>query len=144
MEILAPAFTMIPTNDPAGSVAAYVAGGLEVLWRPDPHTTLVGANERACVMVEDDAAERALGSGPVLIVDDLSTISLNDVSSWAISPMDVPVGRYAAVDCAGTILRYLDLSMRAESIPSAWFEGPHEGHRTGVSSYDSPGATGTS
>jgi len=67
MEIFAQAFTMVPTNDLAGSVAAYVAGGLEILWRPDPYTTLVGANERACVMVEDDATELALGAGPVLL-----------------------------------------------------------------------------
>src|SRR5690625_1955170 len=121
MEVLAQAFTMIPTDDLAGTVAAYVVGGLDVLWQPDPHTTLVGVNDRACVMVEDDSTERALGAGPVLLVDDLSTLSLGDGSSWAISPTDVPVGKYAAVDRGGTILRYLDLSTCMEEAPRTWF-----------------------
>ena len=121
MKILACAFTMVPTTDLSATVAAYVAGGLEILWRPDPQTAIVGANDRAYVMVEDDPSERALGAGPVLLVDDVSTIDVGDDSSWAIPPMNVPVGRYAAVDRGGNLLRYLDLSTCAESLPSAWF-----------------------
>lgn|SRR5699024_6662501 len=126
MKILAHAFTMIPTNDLAGTAAAYVGEGLDILWRPDPQTAIVGAKKRAYVMIEDDPSERALGAGPVLLVDDLSTVSLGDTSSWAIPPMNVPVGRYAAVDCDGTILRYLELSMSAEDIPSVWFGNPSD------------------
>ena len=100
---------MAPTTNLSETVAAFVAGGLEILWRPDPQTAIVGANDRAYVMVEDDPSERALGDGPVLLVDDLSTIDLGDNSSWAIPPMTVPVGRYAAAECGGTILRYLAL-----------------------------------
>jgi hypothetical protein len=121
MKILAHAFTMIPTNDLAGTAAAYVGEGLEILWRPDPQTAIIGANERAFVMIEDDPSERALGAGPVLLVDDLSTIGLGDTSTWVIPPTKVPVGKYGAVDCDGTILRYLDLSTCAEDIPGIWF-----------------------
>lgn len=95
-------------------------------------------------MVEDDATELALGAGPVLLVDDLSTIGLGDASSWVISPMDVPVGRYAAVDCDGTILRYLDLSTCAKDIPSIWFGNSGDERGTGVSSNVSPSAAETS
>lgn len=121
MKILAHAFTMIPTNDLAGTAAAYVGEGFEILWRPDPQTAIVGANQRAFVMIEDDPSERALGAGPVLLVDDLSTTGLGRTSSWAIPPMNVPVGKYGAEDCDGTVLRYLDLSMCSEDIPSIWF-----------------------
>ncbi|MGP4916296.1 hypothetical protein ACTXLV_17670 [Brachybacterium alimentarium] len=121
MKILAHAFTMIPTNDLAGTASAYIGEGLEILWRPDPQTAIAGANERAFVMIEDDPSERALGAGPVLLVDDLSTTSLGGTSSWVIPPMNVPVGKYAAVDSDGTILRYLDLSTCAEGIPGIWF-----------------------
>lgn len=134
MKILAHAFTMVPTNDLEGSVAAYVEGGLEILWRPDSQTTLVGTNKRAYVMVEDDSSERALGAGPVLLVDDLSGISLSDRGSWAISPIDVPVGRYAAVNYGRIILRCLDLSTREESIPTVWFGDSHDEQRTGDAS----------
>ena len=98
-----------------------LGGGLEILWRPDPRTAIAGANERAFVMIEDDPSERALGAGPVLLVDELSTTSLGGTSSWVIPPMNVPVGKYAAVDSDGTILRYLDLSTCAEGIPGIWF-----------------------
>ncbi|MCU4296650.1 hypothetical protein D3I60_06090 [Brevibacterium permense] len=121
MKILAHAFTMIPTNDLARTAAPYVGGGLEFLWRPDPQTAIVGANERAFVMIEDDSSERALGAGPVLLVDDVSKTGLGGTSSWVIPPMNVPVGKYGAVDCDGTVLRYLDLSMCSEDIPSIGF-----------------------
>jgi len=134
MKILAHAFTMIQTNDLEGSVAAYVGGGLEILWRPDPQSTLIGTNGRAFVMVEDDSSERALGAGPVLLVDDLSEISLSDHDSWAISPIHVPVGRYAAVNYGRIILRCLDLSTREESIPTVWFGDSHDEQRTGDAS----------
>lgn len=134
MKILAHAFTMVPTHDLEGSVTAYVNGGLEILWRPDSQTTLIGANERAFVMVEDDSSERALGAGPVLLVDDLSEISLSDHDSWAISPIHVPVGRYAAVNYGRIILRYLDLSTCEESIPTVWFGDSHDEQRTGDTS----------
>src|SRR5699024_6639662 len=107
MKILAHALTMVPTNDIEGSVVADDEGGLEILVRRDSQIALVGTNKRAYVMVEADSAERALGAGPVLLVDDLSGISLSDRGSWAISPIDVPVGRYAAVNCGRTVLRYL-------------------------------------
>src|SRR5699024_12543521 len=110
MKILAHAFTMVPTNDLEGSVAAYVEGGLESLWRPDSQTTLVGTNTRAYVLVEDDSSERALGAGPVLLVDDLSGISLSDRGSWAISPIDVADGRYAAVSWCKTLSREVVLT----------------------------------
>ncbi|AZL10475.1 hypothetical protein CXR26_15540 [Brevibacterium aurantiacum] len=142
LEILAHAFTMVPANDLAGSVAAYLAGGLEVLWRPDSQTTLVGDSDRAYVLVEDDSTERALGPGPVLLVDDLSTIDLGDCNSWAISPMDVPVGRYAAVDRGGTVLRYLDLSAIDKRIPSIWFGDSRSERRVEADSIVSPGASG--
>jgi hypothetical protein len=120
MKVIANAFTMAPTSDLASSVAAYLSGGLEVLWRPDPQTALLGTAQRGCVMIEDDATERALGPGPVLLVDDLSTLDVDDEKQWAISPINVPVGRYAAVDRAGAVLRYLDLS-GCEDKRRTWF-----------------------
>ncbi|WP_166821727.1 hypothetical protein [Brevibacterium limosum] len=121
MKILAHAFTMVPTDDLAGAVSAHVAGGLNVYWRPDPRTALLGVNDRACVMVEDDSSEMALGSGPVLLVDDVATISLDDAASWIISPVEVPVGNYAASRREGIILRYLDLTRLEDAVPRAWF-----------------------
>lgn len=129
MTILAHAFTMVPTNDLAGAVYAHVAGGLNVYWRPDPRTALLGVNDRACVMVEDDPAERALGAGPVFLVDDVTKIRLGDGSSWTIPPIEVPVGKYAGALSGGAVLRYLDLSTCEEDIPSTWFgdsRNPHE------------------
>ncbi|MGO2862358.1 MAG: hypothetical protein ACTIC1_14455 [Brevibacterium sp.] len=114
---------MVPTTDLSESIAAHVAGGLEVLWHPDSHTTLLGANQRACVMVEDDLTERDLGVGPVLLVDDLSTLTLGDAARLVIPVMNVPVGRYAAIDHAGTVLRYLDLTMCEDNL-RIWFETP--------------------
>lgn len=111
---------MLPTTDLGESIAAHVAGGLEVLWQPDSHTVLLGANQRACVMVEDDSTERDLGAGPVLLVDDLTTFQLGDETRWGIPIMNVPVGRYAAIDQAGTILRYLDLSTCEDRL-RIWF-----------------------
>lgn len=121
MKILAHAFTMVPTNDLADSVSACAAGGLKVYWRPDPRTALLGVNDRACVMVEDDSSERALGPGPVLLVDDVGRISLDDSTAWAISPIKVPVGTYAASKRGGTVLRYLDLSRLEDDIPRVLF-----------------------
>ena len=121
MKILAHAFTLVPTDDLASAVSAHVAGGLTVYWRPDPRTALLGVNDRACVMVEDDSSERTLGSGPVLLVDDVTKIGLYDDSSWAIPPVDVPVGNYAASNLDGIILRYLDLTRLEDTIPRAWF-----------------------
>ncbi len=123
MRIIRQAFTMVPTTDLSESIAAHVAGGLEVLWHPDSHTTLLGANQRACVMVEDDLTERDLGVGPVLLVDDLSTLTLGDAARLVIPVMNVPVGRYAAIDHAGTVLRYLDLTMCEDNL-RIWFETP--------------------
>lgn len=120
MRIISQAFTMVPTNDLSESVAAHLAGGLAVLWQPDSHTTLLGANQRACVMVEDDSVERVLGAGPVLLVDDLSTVNLGDETRWVIPVMNVPVGRYAAIDHAGTVLRYLALTT-CEDHMRTWF-----------------------
>ena len=117
---------MVPTSDLSGSVAAYISGGLEVLWRPDPQTALLGTGQRACVMIEDDATELALGPGPVLLVDDLSSLDVGADKQWVISPMDVPVGRYAAVGQDGAILRYLDLST-CEDHRRPWFGGDYEG-----------------
>lgn len=110
MRVITQAFTMVPTNDLNESVAVHVAGGLTVLWHPDSQTTLLGAGQRACVMVEDDATERDLGPGPVLLVDDLSTYRIGDEARWVIPVMNVPVGKYAAISHSGTILRYLDLT----------------------------------
>lgn len=121
MTILAHAFTMVPTDDLARAVSAHVAGGLNVYWRPDPRTALLGINDRACVMVEDDPAERALGPGPVLLVDDVTRLSLDVAASWTISPAEVPVGNYAASNREGTVLRYLDLTKLEDKIPRAWF-----------------------
>jgi hypothetical protein len=60
VKILACAFTMAPTTNLSETVAAFVAGGLEILWRPDPQTAIVGANDRAYVMVEDDRAQESI------------------------------------------------------------------------------------
>jgi hypothetical protein len=121
MKILAQAFTMVPADDLSTAVSAHVAGGLKVYWRPDPRTALLGVNDRACVMVEDDSSEIALGPGPVLLVDDVLRISLDNASSWAISPVEVPVGNYAATNRDGNILRYLDLTRLENKIPRTWF-----------------------
>lgn len=121
MKILAHAFTMVPTDDLAVAVSAHVAGGLNVYWRPDPRSALLGVNDRACVMVEDDPTERALGPGPVLLVDDVTRLSLDVAASWTISPEEVPVGNYAASNREGTVLRYLDLTKLEDKIPRAWF-----------------------
>ena len=121
MTILAHAFTMVPTDDLAGAVTAHVAGGLNVFWRPDPRTALLGINDRACVMVEDDSSEMALGPGPVLLVDDVTKISLDDATSWTIPPVEVPVGNYAASSSQGIVLRYLDLTRLEDDVPRAWF-----------------------
>jgi len=121
MKILAHAFTMVPTDDLAVAVSAHVAGGLNVYWRPDPRSALLGVNDRACVMVEDDPTERALGPGPVLLVDDVTRLSLDVAASWTISPAEVPVGNYAASNREGTVLRYLDLTKLEDKIPRAWF-----------------------
>lgn len=121
MRVISHAFTMVPTNDINESVAVHVAGGLTVLWHPDSQTTLLGADRRACVMVEDDSTERDLGPGPVLLVDDLSTYHIDNGARWAIPVMNVPVGRYAAVSHAGTILRYLDLTTCDDRVRS-WFD----------------------
>ncbi|MGO3021988.1 MAG: hypothetical protein ACTIIH_01960 [Brevibacterium sp.] len=126
MTILAHAFTMVPTDDLSAAVSAHVAGGLNVYWRPDPRTALLGVNDRACVMVEDDPAERALGPGPVLLVDDVTTISLENAASRTISPVEVPVGNYAALSRDGIILRYLDLTKLEDGVPRAWFEDTHD------------------
>lgn len=61
MTIIGPAFTMLPTNELESLVETLTATGLEVIWRPDTDTAVLAANGRACVMVEDDAAERRLG-----------------------------------------------------------------------------------
>lgn len=82
MKILAHAFTVVPTDDLFDAVSAHVAGGLNVYWRPDPRTALLGVNDRACVMVEDDPAERALGPGPVLLVDDVSRMADTISRAW--------------------------------------------------------------
>ncbi|GAA1512619.1 hypothetical protein [Brevibacterium permense] len=121
MKILAHACTMVPTDDLAVAVSAHVASGLNVYWRPDPRTALLGVNDRACVMVEDDPAERALGPGPVLLVDAVTRLGLDDAASWAISPTEVPVGNYAASNRGRTVLRYLDLTKLEDKIPRAWF-----------------------
>ena len=121
MKILAHAITMGPTDDLAVAVSAHVAGGLKVYWRPDPRSALLGVNDRACVMVEDDPTERALGPGPVLLVDDVTRLSLDVAASWTISPAEVPVGNYAASNREGTVLRYLDLTKLEDKIPRAWF-----------------------
>lgn len=121
MRVISHAFTMVPTNDINESVAVHVAAGLTVLWHPDSQTTLLGADQRACVMVEDDSTERDLGPGPVLLVDDLSTYHIDNGARWAIPVMNVPVGRYAAVSHAGTILRYLDLTTCDDRVRS-WFD----------------------
>lgn len=120
MTVLAHAFTMVPTDTVEASVAAYVAGGLEVLWEPDRDTTLLGVGGRACVMVEDDPAERALGPGPVLLVRDVSMLQLRAGDRWAIAPMRVPIGGYGAIESGGTALRYLDLTS-CEGPVRAWF-----------------------
>ena len=112
---------MVPTDDLAGAVSAHVSGGLHVYWRPDPRTALLGVNDRACVMVEDDPAERALGPGPVLLVDDVTWFGLDVAASWTISPVVVPVGNYAALSRDGIVLRYLDLTKLQDKIPRAWF-----------------------
>ena len=126
MTILAHAFTMVPTDDLSDAVSAHVAGGLHVYWQPDPRTALLGVNDRACVMVEDDPAERARGPGPVLLVDDVTWIGLDDSSSWIISPVVVPVGNYAALSRDGIVLRYLDLTKLEDSVPRAWFGDTHD------------------
>lgn len=121
MRVISHAFTMVPTNDINESVAIHVAAGLTVLWHPDSQTTLLGADQRACVMVEDDSTERDLGPGPVLLVDDLSTCRIDNEARWAIPVMNVPVGRYAAISHAGTILRYLDLTTCEDRVRT-WFD----------------------
>lgn len=122
MKLITQAFTMIPTNNLNGSVAAHVAGGLSVLWRPDSNTCLLGTHQRACVMVEDDATERDLGPGPVLLADNLATLVLGREARWVIQTMNVPVGKYAAIDYSGAVLRYLDLSTCEEQMRT-WFGG---------------------
>ncbi|WP_262774732.1 hypothetical protein [Brevibacterium permense] len=62
----------------------------------------------------------------MLLVDDVTKIGLDDASSWAISPIEVRVGNYAALDRKGIIVRYLDLSMLEVSIPRAWFGHSHD------------------
>ena len=120
MHTLGHAFTMVPTTDLETTVAAYVSSGLTKLWQPDEDTILLGVRDRAVVMVEDDATERGLGCGPVLLVDDLSALRPAAPDEWAIAPMPVPVGRYGAARRQGTLIRYLDLSSCAEA-DRGWF-----------------------
>lgn len=70
-------------------------------------------------MVEDDDTVSALAPGLVLLVADVGS----PVGSlWASSVMDVPVGRYGAVDYASHNFRYLDLST-TEPQMFAWYVG---------------------
>lgn len=143
MKILAHAFTMMPTSDFARTVATYIDNGLEVLWRPDPQTALVGIDDRACVMVEDDPIERGLGPGPVLLVDNL-TGDLGDHMPWSIAPLNVPAGRYAAISTGDVALRYLELSKIEGAVPRIWFGDSPIGRKVEAASTIPPDATDSS
>lgn len=114
------AFTMVPTEDLNHTVAAYINAGLELFWNPDPHTALLGIDGKACVIVEQDPTERALGSGAVLLTEPISDLGQPGNPRWAVAPMSVPVGQYAARDLGGTVIRYLNLSSCDASI-RPWF-----------------------
>lgn len=100
---------MQPTDDLATEVESWLALGLEVLWRPDAATVLLGTDGRAAVMCEDHPLERSLGAGPVFVTRSLDRDRPDGVS-WRISPCRVPSGRYAAfVTAAGRVVRMLQV-----------------------------------
>lgn len=101
-------FVMHPSSDLQRDAAAWKARGLEVVWQPDASTILLGSGGTASVMVEDNDAEQRLGPGPVFLIASVAEVP-EPQEGWAIAPVTVPAGHYAAVNSDGTPVRLLDL-----------------------------------
>jgi len=115
-------------------VADWRALGFDVLWRPDGTTVVLGRPGRAGVMCVDHAMERALGPGPVMLVDSLDRDRPTGVA-WRIAPCRVAAGRYAAVTTAsGQVVRFLEVSPDAPDVfgarPEAAGSGTASSRRT--------------
>ncbi len=95
---------MLPTDQLNETIAGWSGARFDVLWQPDDDTALLGRGSRALVMIEDDTTERQLGPGPVVITDQLPS----DIE-WAIAPVTVPAGTYAACRIGADPLRFLIL-----------------------------------
>lgn len=103
-------FIMIPTVDGTRmTVDDWRSAGLQELWRPDDHTVLLGIEQSAQVMVQDDPDEWDLGHGPVFLVDDVASMPEPE-RGWSIEPTTVATGGYAAAVIHGLAVRYLDLT----------------------------------
>lgn len=108
------AFMLYPVSDLDLGVQRWHQWGLEVLWRPDGETVILGSqqNPRAQVMLENHATEHRLGPGPVFIVESVNRFRAehSDVD-WLLEPSEVPAGRYAAyAEPDGSTVRILDIT----------------------------------
>lgn len=107
-------FVLYPEGDLEAAVQRWCRYGLEVLWRPDEETVVLGhtGTGRAQVMAEDHPVEHRLGPGPVFIVEAVDSFQVEHPGlDWLLAPCDVPIGRYAAyAQPDGSVVRILDLT----------------------------------
>lgn len=106
-------FWFYPVKDVKQSLALYKQRfGMEEIWWADASTVLLQTQKsNVKVMLEQDEAEERLTPGGVFLVNSVDEFfeTHNEKFQFAITPCDVPPGRYAAFkDESGNVVRIVD------------------------------------